>query len=297
MLVDTVILTPSGLNVLIALAGALIGMTVAALVVREHFASQRTLSIEHDLRESLERLEHQRNEPGVLDDVIRRQELSVKRIRNYAYRRAFFYRLLFGYLALICLAVAALWLLFSAQNISLQSGLLRWFAIGIGGAAVVNLLVYISATVRKLVTPRVLRPISIQLESDAELRKEIDIEMSVRDWLASQGFDVQSADPQSGLDLIAKCEGTKLLIEAKATSRLMIGDVNAVIGAAARLRSSTEMEGAIAVIAVPSEALKANASAAMQAAKDHEIAILAVDEKGVVAPAMGGDWASPKHAA
>lgn len=276
---DAVVISTSALNVLFAVAGALIGMTGAAIAVREQFVSRRALLIERDLRDSLGRLERRQGDMSSVEEAIKSQELAVWRIRSYSERRMFFYRLLFGYLALFGLAVAAVWILLKTQDVALPNGVLRWFAIGIAGAAAINIAAYVVTAMRRLVVDSLtVRPLSIPLERVLELPHELELEESVTRWLRSLDFHVSGAPTQSGFDFIARNDETAVLVDLKAVPRLTIEDIDAARGAALRL-GGLHGENARVLIAVPAEALSASASAAhvIKVAEELGIEIVSVD--------------------
>ncbi|MEA2504639.1 MAG: hypothetical protein QOG36_1682 [Actinomycetota bacterium] len=285
---DATILSPSGLNVLLGLAGALIGMAVAIVAVRARFVGVRTLTLEHDLRESLGRLERQPQEQAAIEEAINMQEIAVRRIRGYARRRRFFYRLLLGYLALMALAFAFVGLLFEGAN-GLGSASARWVVVGAGVAAAISGFLY-ALSMRTEISIEsgalAFEPLRIPADLDAESQSEADLEPRVRQWLLSQGLEVRRAPIQSGFDLIGERSDEQILAEIKAVPRLTLEDVDAVAGAVARLHDGRkEKQRVQAVIVVPSEALK-SISLALEAAQVLGIEVLVVDGQGSIRSAQ-----------
>jgi hypothetical protein len=295
---EAVVITTPALNVLFAVAGGLIGMTAAAVVVRGQTVNRRAFMIERDLRQSLGVLERHRMDPASFEEAIKSQQMAVQRIRDYSQRRMYFYRLLFGYLALLGLAATAIWTLLKTQDAVPPQGVLRWFVIGLAGAVALNLIAYVTAAMRRLMLapPLNFGRLSIPLESALEIPHELELEASVNKWLGSQGFQVSPAAPRSGFDLLARKDDLAVAVDVKAVPRLTIEDVDAVRGAALRLKGIAEEE-IRPLVAVPDEALPTTSSAspAIEAAEVLGIEVISVDKDGNVAVATKDGWAG--HAA
>jgi hypothetical protein len=288
-MIDATILNSSALNVIVALAGALIGMTAVIVGIRARFVGHRALVLEHDLRESLGKLERRPREQAAIDDAISRQALAVQRVRGYAVRRRFFYRLLSGYLALMALALLFVWLLFE-NNGGVSNVSLRWFAIGAALAGLISGVLYVlvmnSETDLRSVAFSV-EPLRIPSDRDVTTPSEMDLELRMRSWLEAQGWSVQRAPTQSGFDLLGSRPGEWIVAEIKAVPRLALEDVDAVAGAVARLRQGEKVDGPIrVVIAVPMEAMDLSPSV-LKAAEDLGVEIYGVNNGGEICPAGG----------
>lgn len=291
MVIEATVISSSGLNVIVTLAGMILGMGAAVIAIRERFVGHRAVWLEHELTESLGQLERRPTEKAAIEDAIDRQEIALQRVRRYALRRQYFYRLLLGYLALISLAFLFVWLLFE-NNSGLQSASLRWFWIGLAAAAAVGAISYLLASSRRLQLHSALfeiEPVRIPSELGLAPAREVDLELFARKWLAECGYKVVLAPARSGFDLLAERGEKKLVVEIKAVPRLTIEDVDALAGAAARLSwgDAEDVERPTVALMAPPEAL-GNSPSALSAADVLGIEVYAIDDQGKVSPLGGG---------